>query len=56
MRKDGTYDIDYDDGDKEKSVEYSLIKKEEAGEEEEEAEVGVGCIMNNSFQQHQHQR
>ena len=27
-RKDGTYDIDYDDGDKEKSVEASLIKRE----------------------------
>ena len=38
VRKDGTYDIDYEDGDKEKSVEVSLIKHAE-GESEEEVEV-----------------
>ena len=40
MRKDGTYDIDYDDGDKEKSVDVSLIKRAEEEEEEEEGEEG----------------
>ena len=38
VRKDGTYDIDYEDGDKEKSVDSSLIKHTE-GEGESEEEV-----------------
>ena len=37
VRKDGTYDIDYEDGDKEKSVDASLIKHmEEEGEDASE--------------------